>query len=355
MKASVKLQDHHQNQPHALPLLLRAKIPISIFNLPFLSHLSTTTTHPSDLSLSLSTNFPSGPSLKLSYSTTSSSAATPPLTLTLKSGTGLFGSPNNSPLVINAHFSFNPSNPNHPNPTFSLMFKPQMGSFSLRKTTFSHKQSNISEKPDNGNASFGTKPDNGDASFELVPLEMPGNVKEFEVERNDKDSVFKGISVMARTQMLVAKRVALNCRWNVNFPEDFEKKMPFLKVNKIGIERVDEALKEEKKNTSEGNVGDLELLKGVCFWMKRELDVLQQENRELKCGLEEMKVGDLARNSGAARGSFKNVGKNGMRALESPSDEFKQWRNKESGEGGRKWACECEWEERGQEEWCPSQ
>ncbi|KAL2501276.1 uncharacterized protein Fot_35124 [Forsythia ovata] len=202
-----------------------------------------------------------------------------------------------------------------------------MGSFSLRKTTFSHKKSDISEKPDNGDASFGTN------SFGFVPLEMPGNVKEFEVERNDKDSIFKGISVMARTQMLVAKRVALNCRWNVNFPEDFEKKMPFLKVNKIGIERVDEALKEEKKNKSEGNVGDLEVLKGVCFWMKRELDILQQENRELKCGLEEMKVGDLVRNGGAARGSFKNVGKNGMRAVESPSAEFKQWRNKESGEG----------------------
>lgn len=58
--------------------------------------------------------------------------------------------------------------------------------------------------------------------------------------------------------MVVAKRVALNCRWSVNFPEDFEKKMPFLKINKIGIEKVNQALKEEKK-TKERNVNDLEV------------------------------------------------------------------------------------------------
>ncbi|CAA2954689.1 uncharacterized protein LOC111404616 [Olea europaea var. sylvestris] len=326
MKASVKLQDDHQShlkaQPHAPPILLRAKIPISIFDLPFLSQFSTTTTHPSDLSLSLSTNFPSGPSLKLSYSTTTSSSAaatTPPLSLTLKSGTGLFGSPNNSPLVINANFSFNPSNPNHPNPTFSITFKPQMGSFSLRKTTFSHKKTDNINKPDNGEASFGTN------SFGFVPLERPGCVKEFEGERIDKDSIFKGISVMARTQMVVAKRVALNCRWSVNFPEDFEKKMPFLKINKIGIERVDEVVKEEKKK-NEGNSGDLEVFKGMCVWMKRELDVLQKENRVLKGELEELKAGHLLRNNSAAR-------KKGMPVVESPSGESKQWRNKKSAEG----------------------
>lgn len=158
-----------------------------------------------------------------------------------------------------------------------------------------------------------------------MPLERPGNLKEFEVERIDKDSIFKGISVMARTQMVVAKRVALNCRWNVNFPEDFEKKKPFLKINKIGIERVDEAMKVEKKK-NEGNAGDSEVLKGMCLWMKRELDALQRENRQLKGELEEMKVVHLVKNSSAA-------GKNGMPVVESPSGEFKQWRNKKSCEG----------------------
>ncbi|EPS70808.1 hypothetical protein M569_03955, partial [Genlisea aurea] len=125
---------------HPPPVILRAKLPVFIFNFPFFSHLSTSTSNPSDLSFSLSTGFSSGPVLKLTYAAAAAAgaASTSPVSLTLKSGTGLFGSPSDSPLVISACFSFNPTNPNHLNPTFSLLFKPQLGSFSLRKSTSSH-------------------------------------------------------------------------------------------------------------------------------------------------------------------------------------------------------------------------
>jgi hypothetical protein len=77
MKLSVKFQDdpHHHHHHHKQNPILKAKIPITIFNQPFISSTTTTTgSSPSDLSFSLSINFPSDLYLKLSYSPT-----TPPL------------------------------------------------------------------------------------------------------------------------------------------------------------------------------------------------------------------------------------------------------------------------------------
>nr|XP_027085087.1 uncharacterized protein LOC113707124 [Coffea arabica] len=335
----IKLQDNqHQlqqqqpqqnNQIHSL--LFRAKIPVTIFKLPFLSGLSTTTHHPSDLSLSLSTHFPSGPTLKLSYSTSSSTTATtaststttppPPFTLTLKSGIGQYGSPNESPLIISANFSFSPNNPTS-NPTFSILFKPRLGSFSLRKSTFSNTPSSPSGKI-NGEAS----------SFGFVPLERPVNLKDFSLENKGKDSIFKGISMMARTEMPLAKRVLMTLRWGVNFPDDFSKQLPYMAVNKIGIERVDRVKEVEggKQKRSEGSVGgDSELLKGMCLWMKRELDMLQRENREMKHNLEEMRLGPSGKNGGSSGALGETNRKKTIPVVEESSG-FEQWRSKKNG------------------------
>nr|GLL44613.1 uncharacterized protein LOC109185392 [Ipomoea trifida] len=343
MKLSLKVQDthcsppppqpppsqllsNHQKQPETRPLLLRAKIPITIFNLPFLSGFSTTTHHPSDLSLSLATNFSSGPTLKLAYTATSSSSSTsapaaPPLTLTLKSGIGVYGSPKNSPLIISANFSFSPHSP-HSNPTFSLLLKPQLGSFSLKKATSSNPNPNPKQNTEAN-------------SFGFVPLERPMSLKDFSFEDYGKDSIFRGISVMASTEMPVTKRVLMNCRWGVNFPEDLGKRMPHLSLNKIGIERVDE-VKEVKEKKSESSGGEVELLKGMCFWMKRELDTLQRENREMKAKLEEMKMGHLLRTGGShGHGYGESVGKKVVPPIVESSSGFEQWRNKKNpGAGG---------------------
>ncbi|MCE0481958.1 hypothetical protein HAX54_040184 [Datura stramonium] len=323
MKLSLKLQEqsqtttNHQKQPQTHPLLLRAKIPISIFNLPFISCFSTTTHHPSDLSLSLATSFPSGPILKLAYSTASTpntpTPTTPPLTLTLKSGIGVFGSPKNSPLVISANFSFSPIQPNQ-NSTFTLLFKPQLGSFSLRKSTTSDTNCNSS--------AIGKQ--NGDGnSFGFVPLERPSSFKDFSMQDYAKDSVFKGIAVMAKTEMPLTKRVMMDCRWGVNFPKDLGNRMPFLSVNKIRIKKVDEV--KEVKEKKDENLGETELLKGMCFWMKKELEMLQRENREMKHRLEEMKMGNVVR-KGVAEGEFV-----GVQVVENSGD-FEQWRNKRNSE-----------------------
>ncbi|CAA0838065.1 Unknown protein [Striga hermonthica] len=325
MKISLKLQDQHGHgedcrQPP--PLLLRAKIPVTIFNLPFLSHFSTTTAHPSDISLSLSTNFPSFPSLKLAYAATAAAATSPPLTVTLKSGSGLFGSPKNSPLVISAHFSFNPSNPGHPNPTFSLLLKPRLGSFSLRKSTSSHP-----EEPPIGCDSTTTS-----MGF-VQPESPPSPGKDLPVEKYGGNcSILREIQLAARTLMPVSKRAELSFRWRVNFVAN---QMPVLRINKIGIQRVDfggrnneddgdDDVKSGKTTGSQENVGELEVLKGMFFWMKNELDTLSRANNEMKRELGEMKAG--------------RTGQVDMPlCVESSSSSagLEQWRSKRKGRGER--------------------
>nr|KYP67037.1 hypothetical protein KK1_013357 [Cajanus cajan] len=132
MKLSLKLEGEDEKEKYSTQIMT-AKVPISICSNPFISGVTaTTSTHsPSHFSFSLSTNFPSGPSLRLSYSP----SASLPFSLSLKSGLGLLGSPAHSPLVFSANFSLSPSH--SPLPSFFLHFKPQLGHFSLHKTVFS--------------------------------------------------------------------------------------------------------------------------------------------------------------------------------------------------------------------------
>ncbi|KAL8104138.1 uncharacterized protein LOC141677491 [Apium graveolens] len=305
MKVCVKLQqqDHTkpklQNSSATPPLLLRTKIPIAVFGFPFLTGF--TTSDHSSLSLSLRTNFPCGPSLKLSYSPSSNSPS--PLTLSLKSGVSLSGSPTNSPLVISANFSFTPFAISNPAPTFSLQFKPHFGDFSLRKCVFSD--------PKDGKREMG--------SVGFLRSERSRNVwRELGLEGSEKESIFSGVRVMANTKMAVAKRVGVNLRWGVCFPGDFSNGMPYLSVNKISIERVDE-FKEKKVSCDERNVGDSEMLKGMLSWMKRELESLRRDNQEMKCNLQELKSKKLVKRSGG--------GEKSMPVVQNTSG-FDQWRNK---------------------------
>ncbi|CAH9134215.1 unnamed protein product [Cuscuta epithymum] len=332
MKLSLKVHDprrsppqpqqlsNHQNHLETRPLLLRAKIPIAIFNLPFISGFTTTTQHPSDLSVSLATNFSSGPNLKLAYtaSSSSSSSAAPPLTLSLKSGIGVFGSPKNSPLIICASFSLCPLNP-QPAPTFTLLLKPQFGSFSLKKAT----SSNPNPSPKHNGLSN---------SFGFVPLDRPTNFKDFSSVHNGKESLVKGVSIMARTEMQITKKALISFRWGVNLPEDLGNRMPYLNLNKVRVERVDDEVKELKKEKS---WSDVELLKGMCLWMKKELDSLQRENREMTAKLETMKTGHFLKT-----GSSKEecVGKKTVAPIVESSSGLEQWRNKKNygGDNGKK-------------------
>lgn len=163
-----------------------------------------------------------------------------------------------------------------------------------------------------------------------MPLERPAGVKDLAVEKNEKDSIFKGIQLAARTEMPVAKRVALNFRWWLNFGED---QMPVLRINKIGIQRVDVLKEDQKKKKSEADAGELDVLKGMCVLMKRELDAVTRVNREMKCELEEMRIGRLTGNGGGFGGGGFREGmkKKAMPSVESPKSGFEQWKSKRDG------------------------
>ncbi|KAL9436851.1 hypothetical protein AB3S75_022824 [Citrus x aurantiifolia] len=140
MKLSLKLPDDSQNTQN--PPILKVKIPITIFNQPFICSL--TTAGSQHLSFSLGTNFPSGPSFKLNYTPLSTTCtSTTPFSFSLKSGLGLFG----SPLIFSAHFSLSYRNPTNFTPTFLLHFKPEFGNFSLHKTTSSSNPSPANSGP----------------------------------------------------------------------------------------------------------------------------------------------------------------------------------------------------------------
>lgn len=141
--------------------------------------------------------------------------------------------------------------------------------------------------------------------------------RELGIEGSDKDSIFSGVKAMANTKMAVAKRVGVNLRWGVCFPGDFSNRMPYLSVNKIAIERVDD-FKENKLSCDEKNVCDSEMLKGMMSWMKRELESLRRDNQEMKCNLEELKSKKLRTSSG---------GEKLMPVVQNASG-FDQWRDK---------------------------
>ncbi|XP_061343955.1 uncharacterized protein LOC133289935 [Gastrolobium bilobum] len=331
MKLSLKFQGHDEDQ-HNIQIMT-AKVPITIFTNPFVSGITATNTtnSTSDFSFSLSTNFPSGPTLKLSYSPTSSL----PFSLSLKSGLGIFGSARNSPLVFSATFPLSQT----PHPSFFLHFKPHLGHFSLNKTVFSdpntdHLSVSASPSPDYTEIrkGFDGVADDGSSSgWQELKLEPCGDSDHnYMVGKNDaKCGLSPSVAVMARTVMPVTKGVFLNLRWGVNFPGNLGLKMPYLTVNKIGLERVEE-VKQNNKLSEDTSESDLHTLKGMCFWMRKDLEIVEKENREMKRALDEIKMGVSTRNH-HHEGSDGVVGKRLSQRSDESTGEFQRWRSNKSG------------------------
>lgn len=241
----------------------------------------------------------------------------------------MFGSPCTSPLVFSAKFSLSSSNVLVP--TFSLHFKPQFGHFSIHNSVFSNHSSDLSSgylsndrvNPNsvlthsdargeftNGFASEGSsvwqevKLEPFCGKDELNSPKWKGNAENrsnvvsddsFVLKSNQKNGFLSGFAVMARTIVPVSKRALLKLRWGVNLPGDVDWnwKMPYLTVNKIGIERVEEAKQvkdddDEKKSKVENAGVNSELSEGICLWMVRDMENLEKDNRELKRHWEEL-------------------------------------------------------------------
>ncbi|XP_042482398.1 uncharacterized protein LOC122062822 [Macadamia integrifolia] len=126
---------------------------------------------------------------------------------------------------MSAHFNLL----GNPNPTFCVQFKPQFGDFSLKKTTLSASTSTSNDN-DHSKENSGTQINGGP--------EGPLVWRDFSESRG---GLLFGVAVMAKMVLPVTKRAVVRFKWGVNFPSDFGgKKLPFLTVDKIGIERVDE-------------------------------------------------------------------------------------------------------------------
>ena len=313
MKASLKFRE--EQKP-----LLRAKVPLSILGLPFQSGILAGESK--ELTLNLGTFFESGPSVKIAYRPNDTWN---PFSLVVKTGTGSFGSPISSSMLMSAEFNLL----GRGNPSFMLHFKPQFGDFSIKKSqssVFDGKLGVVSEV---------------DSSIEVVerPL-MNGALSGKKITSLTADStagmiagLFSGVEVAARTSLPVRGRAVVNCRWGVRIPAEVKsagenqtagiafQKIPFLVMNKIGIEHVDggESKKKDVTLPASGDVAE------ACFTVKRQLEVLQAEN-----GLLRNAVDDLRREFASSKsvlpvresssGKYRDVERNGNKSSSGKFD-----------------------------------
>jgi hypothetical protein len=147
------------------------------------------------------------------------------------------------------------------------------------------------------------------------------------------------MEVAARTNLPVRSRAVVNFRWGVRVPAELKtgdnnqtagiafQKIPFLVMNKIGIEHVDGG--DSKKTTKAGPDSALPVPANVdvaeaCFGVKRQLEVLQAENGLLKKAVE-----DLRREFAAGSKSFSPAGES------TPGKYRDVERNGNKGSGGK--------------------
>ncbi|KAG9452240.1 hypothetical protein H6P81_005144 [Aristolochia fimbriata] len=296
MKASLKLREERRNP------LLKAKVPVTVLGLPFVSGV--TAGDPSDLSFHIRTSSDAGPSLSFAYKPNDRFN---PFTLTLKSGVGVLGSPDSSPLILAAHFSL----VGRASPSFSIQIRPRFGNFFLKRTALSSSLLCPSPVPASD------------------PLKENGGNPALLTDFKSASGFFSGVSVSANTELPVTKRAAVRFRWGVNFPVDLGKQLPFLTVEKVSVGRVEEAKPRSASDSPVKDAGDdVDVLKGMCLWMGREVDALRRENKFIRESIEDLK----------SRLSIRNEREVAVLAKRPPvvgdSGDFDSWRKKKNGSGG---------------------
>ncbi|KAJ6743055.1 hypothetical protein OIU85_017073 [Salix viminalis] len=296
MKASLKFRED-QNP------LFRAKVPINIIGLPFQSGILAGESN--ELSLNLSTFFESGPSFKISYRPNDTWN---PFSLVIKTGTGPFGSPVSSSMIMSAEFNLlskGINNNNNLNPSFMLHFKPQFGDFSVKKSQSSSQVTHVTRSIQNG----GVSSDDDGSTASPTPTPAVDNGVFYgkkitvlpPVTASAVAGVFSGLEVAARTKLPVRSRAVVSFRWGVRVPAEIKsgggestaginfRKIPFLVMNKVGIEQVDDGDGRSKNEGATGKAG-MDLgnadVAEACLGVKRQLEVLQSENGHLKRAVE---------------------------------------------------------------------
>ncbi|XP_010524460.1 PREDICTED: uncharacterized protein LOC104802510 [Tarenaya hassleriana] len=293
MKASLKFRE--EQKP-----LFRVKVPLSILGLPFQSGI--VAGESKELSLNLSTFFESGPALKIAYRPNDTWN---PFSLIVKTGTGSFGSPISSSMLMSAEFNLLGKG----NPSFMLHFKPQFGDFSFKKSHSSSVFDRSFLKSMNGSVS------EEDSSIEVVDAPPAngcgGGFKKVTVlpstTAGDIAELLSGVEVAARTSLPVRGRAVVNFRWGIRVPAEIRhdadpmagislRRFPFLVMNKIGIEHVDGPHTKGGRPANDPGKTSVQSqgLHGAdvaeaCLAVKRQLEALQSENGQLKRAVEDLR------------------------------------------------------------------
>ncbi|QCE05196.1 uncharacterized protein LOC114189607 [Vigna unguiculata] len=300
MKASLKFRDEQQKP------LFRAKVPLSVLGMPFQSGIVAGETK--ELTLNLSTFFESGPSLKVAYRPNDSKN---PFSLIVKTGTGPFGSPLKSSMLMSCEFNL-PARTG--SPLFMLHFKPRFGDFTFKKT-----QTSIFDgKP------FCNAQNDVVIVDETVQVETPSfaGAKIPVLDTNSRAAgavagMFSGVEVSARTTLPVRGRAAVKFRWGVRVPTEFKgdgafQRIPFLVMDKIGVEHMMECGEAKKGRADAATRAPASAdVAEACFAVKRQMEVLQAENGLLRNAVEDLRreiVG--VRSGGSEFNKWKNPKKN---------------------------------------------
>lgn len=296
MKASIKFRE--EQKP-----LIRAKVPLSILNVPFQSGI--VAGESKDLSLSLGTLFDSGPSFKVAYLPNDSHN---PFRFVFKTGIGHFGSPVSSPFTMSAEFNL----VGNQNPSFFIHFKPQFGDFFAKKSHSSSVLTKSLSSKSNGvgpiQNGFETPVLNTEY-FEEKAAFLGSKVVGLPAESavaGALENLFSGTVVSARTSFPVRNRTVVNFRWGLRFPkvpaaEDPDtvilgntgfpspagmsfRHCPLLVMNKISIEHVAKDDSKKGKNLP-GNAD----LTQACLDVKQQLETIQAENGLLRNALNDLR------------------------------------------------------------------
>ncbi|KAH7512400.1 hypothetical protein FEM48_Zijuj12G0086900 [Ziziphus jujuba var. spinosa] len=336
MKASVKFRD--DKKP-----LFRAKVPLNILGMPFQSGI--VAGESKELTLNLGTFFASGPSIRIAYRPNDKWN---PFSFIVKTGTGPFGSPTSTSMLMSAEFNLL----SRGNPTFMLHFKPQFGDFTIKKSQTSNLDKLVRYQhgavpENNGSVEVGETPEAYSAltgkKISILPAENPSG--------GAIAGLFAGTEVEARTAVPVRGHAVLNFRWGVRVPSELKsggnpmnsiafQKIPFLVMNKIGIEHV---YSEDPKSatatvgpqsalTFPGNADVAE----VCFSLKRQMEILQDDNRLLRKSVDDLRrqmAGGVRSNSPARNsdfGKYRDYDRNGSK--NPPSSKYDRRNNEKSGD-----------------------
>lgn len=325
MKASIKFRD--DDRP-----LLRAKVPVGVLGLPFLSGLAAGG-DAKDLRFDLSTAFPTGPALRLSYRPND---PLQPFALSVRTGLGPLGSPSGAPFALAAEFNVLSSNP----PTFSLLFKPRIGDFGLASSVRS-----ASPPP-------APAPAPAPLAIKMADLTTNGDDHDHDARRafsfsgngfaanvaaaagkggGGVGALLSGMRLTTRSVLPMWNKASLRFQWGLRVPPEIKaaladdgygrkagnlaiSKLPLLVMNKITIEHMPNApsqpeadSKKKKKDAPRSREEEEFSL------MKRQLEALNAESTMLRRAVEDLR---------AEIGTGKCEGRKLSAALPSPPQPF---------------------------------